>query len=132
MNTEIMENRFYLARHPNRLNAKHPLIIEDFLEIAKSSKRICLKKMIEMTQDLYQNSLDSRYQKHLIGALFELKDRTKEGGARVYFLRLTDTEFVLGRAECKKETATNEAMLISLLDVLEAIETPFVKERKTI
>lgn len=115
-------NRFLLARHPDRLKAKHPLIIEDFLAVARASKRLCLRKMIEMARDLHQHGLDSRYVKPLGGPLYELKDRTPDGGARVYFLRLARTEFILGRAECKKENEADETLLSSLLDVLDAIE----------
>ncbi len=117
-----MAYQFFLARHPNRPRSRRHLIIEDFLEIARASKVICLRKMIEMTQDLLEHGLKSRYVKPLGGPLYELKDRTADGGARVYFLRYGTNGFILGRAECKKEDAADETLLSSLLDVIQAIE----------
>ncbi|HEX2863569.1 MAG TPA: hypothetical protein VHN99_03285 [Deinococcales bacterium] len=116
-----MPHRFLYARSPNRLDARRPLIIEDLLGVAASSKHRCLDKMIEMLEDLHRNGFASRYAKHLFDALYELKDRTRDGGARVYFLR-TSAGIVLGRAECKKETAPDERLLVSLVDVLDALE----------
>lgn len=123
MNTGSMTNRLLLARHPNRLKARHPLIIEDFLGIAHASKRLCLRKMIDMTRDLHLRGLTSRYVKPLGGPLYELKDRTSDGGARVYFLRYGPHAFVVGRAECKDENEANQTLLSSLLDVADAIES---------
>lgn len=125
-----MSFRLFLARHPSRRKAKHPLIIEDFLEVAQASKRKCLRKMIEMISDLYQNGMDSGFIKHLGGPLYELKSRTSEGGARVYFLRYDDTAFIVGRAECKKESEADQNLLSSMIDVLEAFEQPGVLSGK--
>jgi phage-related protein len=121
-----MNFRLIHARHPNRLKAKHPLIIEDFLATASVSKHQCLKKMIEMVQDLHENGMESRYVKALGGPLYELKGRTSEGGARVYFIRANDDAFILGRAECKKEDEADQDLLSSLLDVLMARDIPSV------
>ena len=117
-----MAYRFLLARHPTRPRNRHPLIIDDFLEIARASKKVCLSKMIDMTADLLKYGLDSRYVKPLGGPLYELKDRTSDGGARVYFLRYGVDAFILGRAECKKENTADETLLSSLLDIMDAIE----------
>lgn len=117
-----MAFRFLLARHPSRPRHRQHLIIDDFLDIARASKKVCLSKMIDMTRDLLRYGLDSRYVKPLGGPLYELKDRTSDGGARVYFLRYGTDAFILGRAECKNENAADETLLSSLLDVMDAIE----------
>jgi hypothetical protein len=117
-----MAFRFLLARHPTRPRHRRHLIIDDFLNIARASKKVCLRKMIEMTQDLRKFGLDSRYVKPLGGPLYELKDRTSDGGARVYFLRYGTDAFILGRAECKNENAADDSLLSSLLDIMDAIE----------
>jgi hypothetical protein len=125
-----MTFRLLLARHPTRLKAKHPLIIEDFLETARASKGKCLKKMIEMLSDLHQNGMNTGFIKHLGGPLYELKGRTSEGGARVYFLRYDDNAFIVGRAECKKESEADQNLLSSMIDVLDALEQPGVLSGK--
>jgi hypothetical protein len=45
------------------------------------------------------------------GAVMELKARTDDGGARVYFFRVAENAFALGRFECKKEDAANQNLL---------------------
>jgi hypothetical protein len=50
--------------------------------------------------------MESHYVKHLGGPIYELKARTPEGGARVYFFRYTPQSFVLTRAKVKNQ---NEA-----------------------
>jgi phage-related protein len=78
--------------------------------------------MINMMDDLRQNGRESRYVKHLGGPLFELKTRTSDGGARVYFFRLNEDCFVLVRAEVKKENEASEPLLSDVLDVIEAVQ----------
>jgi hypothetical protein len=56
------------------------------------------------------------------GQLFELKTRTPDGGARVYFFRLNEDSFVLVRAEVKKENEATEGLLSDVLDVIEAVK----------
>ncbi len=108
--------------HPDRLDHKHPVIIEDLLELIDKSKIICLRKMIDMLADLRDSGLKSRYSKHLFDAVYELKDRTSEGGARVYFIHGNQQRFFIVHAECKKETEASEWMLAHCLEILEALE----------
>jgi phage-related protein len=108
--------------HPDRLDHKNPVVIEDLLELIELSKTICVRKMIEMLQDLRDHGLHSRYCKHLFDAVYELKDRTSQGGARVYFIHGDRQRFFIVHAECKKETRASEWMLAHCLEILEALE----------
>ncbi len=96
-----------LAYHPNRLDETHPLVIQDLLELVEESKQLCVNKCVQMMTDLHQSGLKSRYLKPLFGAVYELKDRTSQGGARVYFVVDNKTQFYIAHAECKTE---NEAV----------------------
>ncbi len=78
--------------------------------------------MIEMTADLYLHGLDSRFVKHLFSAVFELKSRTADGGARVYFIATENQEFVLARAECKQQDTASVELLNDTADILMALE----------
>ena len=42
----------------------------------------------------------------------ELKARTDDGGARVYFFRVAENAFAFGRFECKKETAASQTLIL--------------------
>lgn len=66
--------------------------------------------------------MDTRFKKHLFGPVFELKSRTANGGARVYFFATNSEEFVLVRAECKKENKASDLLLNDVADVLDAYE----------
>jgi phage-related protein len=93
--------------HPQR----HPLLIQELLELAESGKMSCVAAIIELIADLYEQSDECRYIKALGGSLFELKKRTKDGGARVYYLRGRKGEFILCHAECKKEDAPERRLI---------------------
>ena len=108
--------------HPDRLGEKNPPIIEDLLELIEVGKVICVRKMIEMLRDLKDHGLASRYSKHLFNAVYELKDRTADGGARVYFLHGDHGRFFIVHAECKKESQSSEWMLAHCLEILDALE----------
>ncbi len=110
-----------LSKHPKR-QSKRYLIIQDFLNLSQQGKIKCLNKMIEMTSDLYLYGLDSRYVKHLFSSVFELKSRTVDGGARVYFIATENQEFVLTRAECKKQDTASIDLLNDTADILVALE----------
>jgi phage-related protein len=69
-----------------------------------------------------QYGLISRYIKHFGGPVHELKDRTRDGGARVYFIATSNDEFILVHAECKRENAADTRPLEHVADVLEAFE----------
>ena len=108
--------------HPDRLGEKNPPIIADLLELVESRKVICVRKIIEMLRDLRDHGLASRYNKHLFSAVYELRDRTADGGARVYFLHGDHQRFFIVHAECKKESQSSKWMLAHCLEILEALE----------
>lgn len=108
--------------HPDRLDKVNPLVIENLLELVNRGKVNCLAKLIQMNQDLCRVGLRSRYCKHLLDALYELKDTTSDGGARLYFIRGNHNTYYLFHAECKKENATDDWILGTGLEILEAIE----------
>jgi hypothetical protein len=58
----------------------------------------------------------------LFDAVYELKDRTREGGARAYYIRGDDDRFYLVHAECKNESESDEWMLGEAVEILEALE----------
>ena len=106
--------------HPERLDHKNPLIIEDLL-VMSHSKRICAQKCKQMIGDLCVNGKESRYRKHLGGVLWELKDRTSDGGARVYFLQNTLNQFFVYHAECKNENQATQTLLSDGLAIRNAL-----------
>ncbi len=93
--------------HPER----HPLLIQEILELAKDGKMSCVSAIIELIADLHEHGDDYRFIKALGGSLFELKKRAKDGGARVYFFRGREKEFILCHAECKKETEPERRLI---------------------
>jgi hypothetical protein len=65
-----------LARHPNQLDAEHPIIIENLLEFSENQQQSAIDSIIEMLSDLHQFGQDSRYLKKMKGNLvWELKTR---------------------------------------------------------
>lgn len=95
--------RQFLARHPNRLDTRHPLFIEDLLKLAEGQKQEAVKACLQMCEDLYHNGNGSQYIHALEGsALFELKTSIKDSQnscARVYFYWRNPSEAVLLHAE---------------------------------
>jgi phage-related protein len=122
INTHQIQPQLFSPWHPDRLNRKQPVIIEDLLALIEQSKIICVRKMIDMLRDLRDHGLDSRYSKHLFDAVYELKNRTSDGGARVYFIHGSNNHYFMVHAECKKETQASEWMLAHCLEILEALE----------
>ena len=95
---------------PSRLNAQHPLLIENLLEFAEAGHQNAVDTSIEMLSDFHQNDLSSRYLKKLIGLPFwELKTRSRggiKGGVRVYLFIADDMAFCVN-AEIKPEDKPN-------------------------
>ncbi len=112
----------YCPWHPTQLTRKRPLLVDDFLDLVKQKKFVCLKKMISMLNGLNTFGLESLHVKPLFDAIYELKDRTSDGGARVYFIAGEDNEFYAFHAECKKESDADEVMLSDAIEILEALE----------
>ncbi len=120
--TTVTPIRVIPVWHPERLDKPNPLVIEDLLQLVNQGKINCLAKLISMNQDLGQFGLRSRYVKHLLDAIYELKDTTSDGGARLYFIRGQHNTYYLFHAECKKENATDDWILGTGLEILEALE----------
>jgi phage-related protein len=99
--------------HPER----HPLLIQELLELAEAGKMSCVSAIIDLIADLHKQADDCRYIKALGGSLFELKKRAKDGGARVYFFRGHEQEFILCHAECKKEDEPERRLINSTASI---------------
>ncbi len=122
--------RLLEPRHPNRLDASHPRIIEDLLEIAHIGHHDALDAIILMLEDLTQQGLESRYAKTLKGTpIWELKTRSRgglKGGSRVYWFPLevslehnetNETFGVIVNAEVKAGNTPNPLKLTEALEV---------------
>lgn len=127
-----MTYRLHLARHPSDLTAPHALIIDDFLKMARTGQRTCLRAVIEMCADLYENGRQCRYLKAFGGPVYELKKRASDGGARVYLLAVGE-EFVLVHAECKNENQADQGMLLDVSDIYDALmgHQPVLEPRRS-
>jgi hypothetical protein len=91
--------------------AKNTHLIEDLLEMVRDGKQGCVDGVVKMIADLHENGSDCRYLKALGGGLLELKTRTPTGGSRVYLFQGSGGEYVLCRAECKREAKANTTLL---------------------
>jgi hypothetical protein len=114
--------RFRLARHPEHLEAKHPRLIEDLLELALTGKQDAVDTIITMLEDFHHQGFQSRFVKKLKGLpIWELKSRSRggqKGGARVYFFVTGQNEVALVNAESK---TTNEPSASKLEEVAEIL-----------
>jgi phage-related protein len=98
-------------------------LIEDLQALVKQSKQQSVNKMIGMIEDLQEHGMESRFVKHLAGAIHELKARTPEGGARVYFFRFTEKSFVLTRAEVKNENEANANLINYTASIFKLVQS---------
>lgn len=105
-----MSGELVLARDPNA-PGQRAYLLTDWLELIHGGRRGCVDAMVRMCEDPHRHGEESRFVKPLGGALLELKTRTPLGGARVYFFRGGRSQFVLCRAECKRETAASADLL---------------------
>jgi hypothetical protein len=97
--------------HAVSRHTKNTHLIEDLLEMVRDGKQGCVDGVVKMIADLHENGSDCRYLKALGGGLLELKTRTPTGGSRVYLFQGSEGEYVLYRAECKRETKANTTLL---------------------
>lgn len=97
-------------------------LIKDLQAMNLAGQKDAVKKAIEMIAQLREVGMDSPHKKHLFDSIYELKARTKSGGIRVYFARLNENDFVLGRAECKTEDQADVSLLAWFDEVLSDIE----------
>jgi hypothetical protein len=127
---------FLLARRPDRLDATHPRIIEDLLELIENNRQDAVDAIITMLEDFHARDMESRFVKKLKGLpVWELKTRARggpKGGARVdFFLTLNPeteaAEAVIVNAETKDGDTPSDAKLQEVLEIALA----FRKDAKT-
>ena len=111
--------KLQLCQHPTK-RSQHPTLIADWLDLIAQNKAASVHRMIDMTRDLRQHGRKSRYVKHLGGPIYELKTRTPQGGARVYFFRTNTESFVLVRAEVKRENNADTTILDDVAEIIHA------------
>lgn len=110
----------YLCRQPGE---DKEALIADLQELVKGQKQQSVNKIISMIEDLQEHGMDSRFVKHLGGPLYELKARTPEGGARVYFFGYTRKSFVLCRAEVKNENVADANLINYTATIFKLIQS---------
>lgn len=115
---------FLQARHPNRLNSEHTLLIEDLIEMAESGWQEAVDAIVEMLADFHVSGTDSRFaEKFKSMPVWELKTRSRgglKGGARVYFFVTPKGESMVVNAEVKSGNAPSEAKLYEVMVVFQA------------
>jgi hypothetical protein len=113
---------FLLPFSQDRPQARHPIIIEDLLEIADGYPQVVVNSMVVMLRDLYQNGRDSRFISKLHDLpLSELKTRSRggaKGGARVYFAFTNQGEAIIINAEVKAGDSPSSTKIEEALRVL--------------
>jgi hypothetical protein len=115
---------FRLCYHPAR-KTKHPLVIEDMLELAEAGRQEAVDACVMMLADFFRQGKDSRYCKVMKGLFWELKSRSRgglKGGTRVYFFWLGENyqETAIVRAEYKTEAEPDVAILNDVAEIIEA------------
>ena len=115
---------FHLARHPNRLNASNPIIIQNLLEMVQNNQQTSVNSIILMLQDFYSQGRNSRYLEKLKTLPFyELKTRSRggqKGGARVYLFLTDKDEAIIINAEIKTGSTPNPQKLEEVAIILRA------------
>lgn len=108
----MAKHRTFLTVHPDDAEETREAVLTDLLVMRKQSKHKCADKIIRMIEDLRLNGLECRYIKAFKdSSIFELKDRTPDGGARAYCFRVSKDDFAVARAECKKEDAADKTLI---------------------
>lgn len=98
--------RLFPTRHPDRLEAQHPILVEELLLLADEGKTEALKQLVELVADFSINGRASPYLRSLMGSpLFELKPNARggvRGGCRVYlFFATFEGQEVAGLVNCE-------------------------------
>jgi hypothetical protein len=119
--------RLRLARHPSRLSAPQPIVIQDMLDLVTSGYTEALSEIIDMLDELCASGHGSPYVRKLQGIPFsELKSTTRRGqrgGARVYFWFLANGDAAIVNCEAKHPDApTSTAKLKQCLAVYNAYQ----------
>jgi hypothetical protein len=116
--------RLLLPRHPDRLTAKHPVIIEEFLALVREGQVDALGMMIKMLADLYQQGRGSRYLRNMTGTpIWELKSQSRggqKGGSRIYLFVTEQDEAVIVNCEVKDGDEASTEKLKGVLQVIKA------------
>lgn len=128
--------RVYPARHPNALEARHPILIDELLALRKRGKRRAVSTIIEMVRDLKAYGRDSRYLVAMKGLpICELKSRSRggeRGGARVYLFLTEHDEAGLVTCEVKDDIAPDptKLKLTALVAVAHKRGVPVLQKRR--
>jgi hypothetical protein len=113
--------RIYPARHPDALDARHPILIEEMLRLKKAGKRRAVATIIEMVRDLKAHGRDSRYLVAMTGfPIYELKPRSRggeKGGTRVYLFLTEHDEAGLVTCEVKDDASPDPEKLKKTVQV---------------
>jgi len=116
--------RLELARHPLRLQSRHPIVIEELLALVGSGKQRAAAMMIRMLTDLHVKGRASQYLIKLRASpIWELKPSSRggeSGGARVYLFLLEDEGAGIVNCEVKSGLAPSVEHLRVVLEVIEA------------
>lgn len=120
-----MAIRFVLPFHPDRLDARHPRLIEDLREMVERGGPVALAMAITMLRDLHRSGHRSRFARKLQGLpLWELKPLSRggqKGGVRVYFTFIeTPASAMLFNTEVKSGDAPDTAKLREAVEILTA------------
>lgn len=113
-----------LSRHPARLDARHPRLIEDLLELAATGQQEAVNAMIEMLADFHERGLDSRFPRKLKGyPVWELKTQSRgglKGGSRIYFFFGGKNTVILVNAESKEGNVPDARKLSEAIEIFGA------------
>jgi hypothetical protein len=111
---------------PDRLDAKHPLLVEDLIQMRREKQLDALLELGKMVAALKALGLDCGFAKKLHSSpIYELKSHSRggqKGGARAYFFRGGKDDFMICHAECKPDKEANADLLSDTAYILEAYE----------
>jgi hypothetical protein len=117
--------RLLLGREPHRLEAVHPVIIDELLSLAADRNTVAVTTIVEMLASLHAEGRSSPYLVKLSHSpLWELKPMScggERGGSRVYLFLLATGEAGIVNCEVKKPDASaGQSMLAVGLRMLKA------------
>jgi len=107
--------RIYPTRHPDRLDAERPILVEEFRQLEREGRADALGQLIELVADFSRNGRASPVLRALTGSpLFELKPNARggvKGGCRVYLFFVTfEGQEVAGLVNCEVKDDARTAM----------------------
>lgn len=118
--------RLHLPRHPARLEAAHPILIEELLELVQAGRQQAVDAMVLMLEDLYERGRESRFFRMLKGlSICELKTMSRggaKGGSRIYFWLNAQDEAMVVNCEVKEDERPSAHKLKVVLEVRNAYE----------